>query len=544
MSTISNSTNTTPLPTTSLAANSSNIAATNIVTNATSNSQNEAMVTLLTFGPLSSCIRLPDLAAKSLPDALNLSSTAQSQIVQSWIASLPTTSSCTRLSWTFKPDYSDHLNSMATFQSHLEQLFPVGNSTEARTSKAVTSSAMRNAPVSTGTAGVATASVASFLGGAPGVISGSSATLPTGLPLWIAVVIASSALVHLLTFIIHIGSDLDALFPSFAAKLQNNPQEPILPNSTLSSNESSTTLIDTKTPPSEPEAKVAQPPSYTEPVTTQCLSSIESGPKPTPVLMRYSRKAKKLTVPLLLLSALGTIAVAVVVNSKFAAGPVGYFPTSLSPGVGGDQMPSFSTNMAAANASGYGGSSTSQNPSIIPSSSPNTTTKMLDSDRASTNVQSAATATRSMTKLVRRQITFFPTPSDMATVRPTSTASLSSFNTTSSSAPIPTTTTADSSPNASLFPPTPTPTPTPTVSPSITTTQPLTTTSTIESNSNNPLFIVVKSDSIHRLWWIVILDLLLWFAQRRRARCQTSMDKARRTILAQLSLPKNQPLAT
>ncbi|SPO29662.1 uncharacterized protein UTRI_05484 [Ustilago trichophora] len=592
--TISNSTNTT-LPIANVAANSSNIAVTNMVSNVTapsnttSNGQDtllkndDAMVTLLTFGPLSSCISLPNLAASSLPSTANYSSTAQQQIIQSWLTSLPTTSSCTTLSWTLKPDYSHHLNSMAIFQSQLEQLFPTSNSTagSSKTLEAAqpgTSAAgikNANASANGSVAAASTPSVASFFPGgtAPSAISGlasSNATLPTGLPLWIGVVIASSALVHLLSFIIHICSDLDALFPSLAIKLQGKPDEPSLPSHALPSNESSATLVDA-TPPSDPDVKVADPPSYTEPVTTQGLST-QNGLKPTPALIRFSRKAKRLMVPLLLLSALGTIAVAVVLNSKFAAGPVRNFPSSLSSVVAPvalpdanftlSQMPSSSASLVntttSASMTGNSSSGSISRPSTVPTFGVNATSdKLPDNERHSlTDVNAPAatptttpspiittTTTQSMTKLVRRQTNFFPTPTSTDTTPASATrpTTIASFSSPSNSLPpaSPFASTA-STPNASLFPPNPTSTTTPAGSAS-TLTQAMPTNSTIESlTPTDPLFVISSGDSIHRLWWIVMLNFLLWFAQRRRTRSQIGTDKARLAILAQLSVHHKQ----
>ncbi|CDW97701.1 hypothetical protein [Sporisorium scitamineum] len=140
-----------------------------------------------------------------------------------------------------------------------------------------------------------------------------------------------------------------------------------------------------------------------------------------------------------------------------------------------------------------------------------------------------------MIRLVRRQTNFFPTPSSTASP-PTNDSTSSPSASVSTSAPSSTPT-----PNASLFP-----TITTTLSSSAFTAQPTTSTSSpsppaststtsTNSSSTPSLFVLQRGSSIHKLWWIVMLDLLLWFAQRRRTRSQTALDKARSFVISQLT---------
>ncbi|KAJ1019591.1 hypothetical protein NDA18_006069 [Ustilago nuda] len=500
---------------------------------------NDAMVTLLTFGPMSSCITLPDLSAKQLPWSANLSNSA----VQAWLTSLPTSSSCSPYSWTFKPDYTEHLNALGTLQQQLEQLFPTTNSTLAG-----------QATVNDTWAAVGNGS---FFGNTSALGLGSSAsskTLATRLPLWMGLTIACAALVHLIALVLHICSDLDALLPSLAVKLHPQPEDSVLPSHVMPPNESSATLVDAEVVQKahvDADAKVVDPPGYAEPAAAAALAVATAqrdyATMPTPALISISRKAKRFLLPLLLLSALGSIGVAVVLSSKFAAGPVNTLPTSLgSSTTAAAPASSSSTSMAALNAS------TSSSPSDAAptalasdiatstrertSSNATNTTSNIDpaptqdrdiSPRPSEEAGRAGSATASMTRLAKRQNNFFPAVSPTVS---SSSASLAS----SITPPIPT---ASATSSTSLFPPMPTstslfpPVPTSTSVSATTSSSSAAPCSTTASNTSSSLLLLEKGDSIHRIWWIVMLDLILWFAQRRRTRKQTALDQARATIL-------------
>ncbi|KAJ1022328.1 hypothetical protein NDA13_005239 [Ustilago tritici] len=536
---MSNDTNTTssvpPLATNSTSTTMGNSTHANMTSaNTTTSPSNQvddddAMVTMLTFGPLSSCITLPDLSAKQLPSSANLSNSA----VQAWLTSLPTSSSCSPYSWTFKPDYTEHLNAMGTLQQQLEQLFPTTNSTLA--GQATVNDTW------------AAAGNGSFFGNTSALGLGSSAsskTLPTGLPLWMGLMIACAALVHLIALVLHICSDLDALLPSLAAKLDPQPEDSVLPSHAMPPNESSATLVDAETVQKadvDADAKVVDLPGYAEPAAAAALpvatAQRDYATMPTPALISISRKAKRFLVPLLLLSTLGSIGVAVVLNSKFAAGPVNTLPTSLGSST---TVPapasSSSASIAVLNAS-TSSSRSDAAPTALASDIPSSTRQRTSSNATNTtsNIDPAptqdrdispspsedpgpaATATPSMTRLVKRQNNFFPAVSPTVS---SSSASLAS----SSAPPVPT---ASATSSTSLFPPMPTSTSVSAPTSSLSAAP----CSTTASNTSSSLLVLEKGDSMHRIWWIVMLDLILWFAQRRRTRKQTALDQARATIL-------------
>ncbi|SNX83973.1 uncharacterized protein MEPE_02681 [Melanopsichium pennsylvanicum] len=532
-------------------------------------------VTLLTFGPLSSCITLPNITAEPLPATVNLSDAAQYQVIQAWFTKLPKTSSCSTLAWKLKPDYSDHLNAMSTFQNQLEQLFPASNSTLGTSGLAGDA----NNTISTNTSVSTTApnGISTFFGS--GVSSSSSLStwstgdsLPSSLPLWMGVVVASTALVHLLALILHICSDLDVLFPALAAKLIRAQEESVLPSHIAPSNGSSATLVDSNTS-TDPDAKVVDPPGYLEPLSAPSRSSdvMDAGLKPTPTLLRYSRKCKRLIVPLLLVSALATIAVAVVLNSKFAAGAVTTFPSSASSVVSipsaSVNKPSSTMSMLTANSSSVmpmtsaSSSSSSSKASGLSSASVSdvtgTGTNVSETSKIAANAddKSSSSVSPTMSKLVRRQLVrrqtnFFTTPSSSSTSSAPMSSSSDLAQSSSSSAA-----TQNSSLSSSILSPSssassslltsasPIATPTAIASSNALTTS--TATGTTNSSSNdttsdaqtNSLFVLSQGDSMHRLWWIVMIDLLLWFCQRRRTRAQIAFDKARKSLLAQISIP-------
>ncbi|SJX64844.1 uncharacterized protein SRS1_15273 [Sporisorium reilianum f. sp. reilianum] len=529
-----NSSASTALPQTTAGSNAAGQAST-ATAGASSASNN---MTLLTFGPLSSCIDLPNLSAGSVPRTANMADAARKQAIQTWLASLPTTSSCSALSWTLRPDYSPHLQAMSTFQAQLEQLFP----------------AVANTSSTGGVNGIANASSASsntsFFPSTPATSAfsastSSTSTLPTTLPLWIGITLASTALVHLLALILHICSDLDALFPSLVAKLHSRPEEFELPQHVQQPNESTTTLVEEPT--GDADAK-ADPPQYTEPPADAGKAGVEGGMVETPWLIRMARKCKRLVVPLLLVSALAMVGVAVVLNAKFVVGAVGGFggssvaaslPVASSAGsnatvTGANVTSAAVTSMSADSSRSHPATSATSSMADVAATSTATPVALSTSDRVekvtASSTAPAVLATSSMTKLVRRQVNFFPTASSST---PSSSLAASLAPTTSTATPSPT------EPNASLFPTlttttnppsstTTTSTPTLTASPSASATATSTTTST-------SAFVLQRSSSIHRLWWIVMLDLVLWFAQRRRTRSQTALDKARAFVVGQLA---------
>ena len=445
------------------------------------------MMTLLTLGPLSSCLSLPDLSAAKLPASAN-----SSDGVQQWLSGLPTTSACTSLSWTLKPDYSAQLNAVATFQSQLQQLFPL--------------------PTTNATQGTVQPAGGSFFSSSALPSSSTGTVLPTGLPVWMGAVLASATLVHLVALVLHVCADFDALFPSIVGK--QKPREAILPST---ASESTATLVDEKE--SQPE-----PPKY-----APAASTSTSGVEAMPGVICIGRRLKRLVVPLLLLSALGCVGVAVVLNSKFAPGAVKAFGSTNAgvspPSVVSSALPTTSTTSSVAPATAASSIST-------PSSTVGATTSEgslqgdTRSDTSSMAPTTTVTGTMTMTKLVRRQTNFFSAPPANS-----SSSSTSAF-------------VAIATPNAALFP---TPSSTSTAvgsSPTSTSTAPASaTTEAVESGTGGDAggegarFVVERGDSMHRLWWIVMLDLVLWFAQRRRTRKQTAQDQARTTLLSRLEHP-------
>ncbi|GAC98032.1 RSC complex protein [Pseudozyma hubeiensis SY62] len=503
------------------------------------NASAESLTTLLTFGPLSSCISLPDLSASPLPSNARQSGSAQQQALQEWFDALPMQRSCTPFSWKFVPDYTHHLDAMVTFQGQLEQMFPPLNGTMGGAGAG---------PTLTNQTTTQSDSNGSFFSSAPTSVAFSSnpttgSTLPQGLPLWIGVTLGCVTIVHLLAFVLHVCSDLDALFPTLAAKFRTSPTpNSVLPSHAPATNQSSATLVD-----QPQDEQASEPPKYTEPApasSTQGASDLQA----TPALIRVSRKLKRVIVPLLLLSALGMVGVAVVLNAKFAVGPVGSFSgsgdgrqvdgsgwsaSSLAGDVSSAAVPlSTSSSARSTSRTREGSAGTTSNATVSTSS---------DDQAESRPVSPAATATPSMTTLVRRQTDFFPvasssiaTSSEVAPIAlPTTPSTFASPTPTSSS-------TSSSAPNASLFPPITSSTPYPSSS-STSAAQPTPSSSTASaaaastsSTAPSP-FVLHRGDSTHRLWWIVILDLLLWFIQRRRIRSQTGLDKARSMVIDQLS---------
>ncbi|CBQ69204.1 conserved hypothetical protein [Sporisorium reilianum SRZ2] len=522
----------TALPQTTAGSNTTGQSST--ATAGTSSASNN--MTLLTFGPLSSCIDLPNLSAGSVPRTANMADAARKQAIQTWLASLPTTSSCSALSWTLRPDYSPHLQAMSTFQAQLEQLFP----------------AVANTSSTGGVNGIANASSASsntsFFPSTPATSAfsastSSTSTLPTTLPLWIGITLASTALVHLLALILHICSDLDALFPSLVAKLHSRPEEFELPQHVQQPNESTTTLVES---PGDADAK-ADPPQYTEPPADVGKAGVEGGMVETPGLIRMARKCKRLVVPLLLVSALAMVGVAVVLNAKFVVGAVGGFggssvaaslPVASSAGsnatvTGANVTSAAVTSMSADSSRSHPATSATSSMADVAATSTATPVALSTSDRVekvtASSTAPAVLATSSMTKLVRRQVNFFPTASSST---PSSSLAASLAPTTSTATPSPT------EPNASLFPTLTTTTnpPSSTTAAAATLTASSSASATATSTTTSTsAFVLQRSSSIHRLWWIVMLDLVLWFAQRRRTRSQTALDKARAFVVGQLA---------
>ncbi|KAF6766866.1 hypothetical protein PSEUBRA_000941 [Kalmanozyma brasiliensis GHG001] len=503
-----------------------------------SNGIQDSMVTLLTFGPLSSCIELPDLSGITSPLKPNLSEAVRAQVLHDWLVSLPTKPSCTSFSWTFRPDYFLHLDAMTTFQAELEQLFPsVSNSTAASTSTQTNSTFFSNIADTSAPAATPT--------GTP---------LPETLPLWIGITIACTTLVHLLALILHVCSELDSLFPSFAEKLEAKPEEETLPSHAV--NESLTTLVEAK-PDVSTDEKPSDPPQYTAPTSDTVKPAPEKsnpmhgGLQETPSLIRISRQAKRLVVPLLLVSALMLIGVAVVLNAKFAVGPVAGFSSSDgSTGVLTSSPGATSSVSAAVPVSSVSTASTVTTSDVINSTRANSDGARDSRPAASNDVAAPTPAadavtkspappidmpspTASMVRIVKRQTNFFPAPSSSDSPVPPAPTPVSSPAAPSEAAP------SSSLPNASLFPttlPSTSPSPTPTALSSTTSPRQSTESSGTPTPAPAPAarFVLQRGDSTHRLWWIVMLDLLLWFVQRRRTRTQTAMDKARKVVLKQL----------
>ncbi|TKY88708.1 hypothetical protein EX895_002339 [Sporisorium graminicola] len=536
-----------------------------VASNSTNNT--DSMVTLLTFGPLSSCVQLPNLSSSTMPEIGNFSNVAKQQAISAWLASLTTTSSCTALSWAMRPDYSKHLDAMSSFQTQLEELFPLA--------AAYTSSAVgMTSTVSTSGAG----SNLSFFPNSSSTNAFSAAantadTLPTTLPLWIGLALACATLVHLLAFILHLCADLDALFPSLAAKRQANqkPDEFELPQHIQHPNESKEALVQDKQAVQGVDRNTNEPPRYNEPLTSE-QSEVGCGLVETHVLIRIARKCKRIVVPLLMLSAAAMVGVAVVLNAKFAVGPVGSFSGSdsaIGPAVGSSSGSSAITvganNTSAAAPISYASTSSDAGGRSRQAASPTSSSGDATSEKPSVPIvdqsrvgeegrTSASTSTStptvpamsSMARLVRRQTLFFSTPSSSgdnpsatATTTTSATAfdlppSLSSSSTATLSTPTPSSTATDI--NASLFPTIATTASSALSFPAWPTAGASAPTTSMTAAASAPsVFVLQRGSSIHRLWWIVMLDLLLWLAQRRRTRAQTALDKARALVIDQLT---------
>ncbi|KAI3488827.1 hypothetical protein L1887_47026 [Cichorium endivia] len=279
-------------------------------------------------------------------------------------------------------------------------------------------------------------------------------------------------------------------FPSFAAK-----SKPPLAQSLPMQNESTATLVEPKT---TPEDSKIDPPGYTAPVVLQAVvGSVGDGQLP---VARACRSAKRVFVPLLLLAALGMVGIAVVLNSKFAQDRVGVASSAL-----------VSTDTASTSASGVS----------VASSFAVATSSVRRAGHASnaTSADSTAlpTGTLSMTRLVRRQADFFP-----PALAPSRSSSSESLAPTWTSTP---------STMSSLVTPTPSSSamlsssssPTSTFSLSTQSVTPVATTAHVASttdvsNEARSLLVMERGSSMHRVWWVVMLDLVLWFIQRRRTR--------------------------
>ncbi|GAC74400.1 hypothetical protein PANT_11d00042 [Moesziomyces antarcticus T-34] len=450
----------------------------------------DTALTLVTFGPLSACVSIPRLDNTAAPVLSNSTVVAQRQL-DAWLGKLPTTTRCTTLAWTLRPDYSDPLDALARFQDQIDQLFPVQNSTFA--AKILEAQPAGNASFFQPSSGAG-------LLLAP---SSGPRMLPTTLPIWMGAVMAGVVLVHLVVLLLHIGAEIAVLFPSFAAK-SKHPLAQSLPMQ----NESTATLVEPKT---TPEDGKIDPPGYTAPVVQQAVvGSVGDGQLP---VARACRSAKRVFVPLLLLAALGMVGIAVVLNSKFAQGPVGVASSAL-----------VSTDTASTSASGVS----------VASSFAVATSSVRRAGHASnaTSADSTAlpTGTLSMTRLARRQADFFPpapapsrsssseslaptwtstpsTRSSLVAPTPSSSAMFSSFSSPTSTSSLST---------QSILP--------------VATTAPVASTAHV-SNEARQLLVMERGSSMHRVWWIVMLDLVLWFIQRRRTRSQYALDKAHATLL-------------
>lgn len=453
----------------------------------------DTALSLVTFGPLSACVSMPRLDNAATPVLSNSTVVAQQQL-DAWLGKLPTTTWCTTMAWTLRPDYSDPLNALARFQDQINQLFSAQNSKFA--------GRMLEAQPA-GNASFFQPSSGAGLLLAP---SSGPRMMPTSLPIWMGAVMAGVVLVHLVALLLHVGAEITVLFPSIAAR--SNPLAESLPMQ----NESTATLVEPKI---APEDGKVDPPGYTAPVVQQ--AAVAGGDGQVPVA-RACRSAKRVCVPLLLLAALGMVGIAVVLNSKFAQGPVGVASSVVAA----------STAPMSTSAASTSASSVSVTSSVAEATS---SVRRVGHASNATSADSTAlpTGTLSMTRLIRRQTDFFPPApsrsSSFESLAPTSTSTPSTLVTSLA------TPTSSSAVQSSSFS-----SPTPTSSLSTQSISPAATPAPVASTTDVPnegrqLLVMERGNSMHRVWWIVMLDLVLWFVQRRRTRSQHALDRAHATLL-------------
>lgn len=489
------------------------------VTTALTNSTDDSMMTLLTLGPLTSCISLPDLSVSPMPVS-SQSGVAQQHALRAWLDALPTKRSCSSLAWKLTPDYSRHLEAVMTFQGELERIVPAAANATGTTTIGGTSGIALNASAPAPADRVAANNASFFSSSASASALWSPPatnvnSLAQTLPLWIGVTLSCVAMVHLVALVLHIFSNLDALFRASSASALGSraTSDSVLPGHARSTNQSAATLVEASA-----DEKTSQLPQYTE----QCVASVDGlRAGECRALVRISRKVNSVVVGMLMLAALAMVAVAVVLSAKFAVGPV-----ELSGGLNGSEVNAGDGATTESTSSGVSDASRTTSTSSV------TVPMSHVLNPASLSV---ATATASM-RLVRRQTNYLATPPPSSAAVPVATSLSMPTSTVAASSP---TETWEASPNASLFP-------TLTATRSTTTATGVATasasawticassTDTCTPSRSSSMLVLERADSFHRVWWIVMLDLVLWFVQRRRLRSQTALDNARALIAAQL----------